>query len=152
MLCPRCKLPSMEAMLHMELPPDGWSDEITLSLHLCGDCGFTGAGRYEESRRGALGHESWHSDGWPIARADFDRLEVLIRTCPDRAKAGCGCDAHALLGKHNALNAWDGLRENGYPLGTSYRVQTAEDHAGRVSAPPARPASRWRRWWRLIIG
>ncbi|MBN2360880.1 MAG: hypothetical protein JXR83_15600 [Deltaproteobacteria bacterium] len=111
--CPDCDQGRLNIRLRIELPGDAMSDEISLWYVVCDSCAMRGLVQYEESRRGALDSDSWHSYGHRLAPADLDRAVVLISRCPQPQRAQCRCASHAALGKTDANGHWDGLRQNG---------------------------------------
>ncbi len=111
-VCPECsRHGSLNIVLSIELPPDSRSDEITLQTVECSDCGFTGIAVYEESRRGALGSESFSHTGYRLSKSDFGDLGEAIRGCTDRRNQRCRCPAHRLLSRTDAAGRWVALRD-----------------------------------------
>lgn len=108
----------MQIVSSLEVPPDRWWDEITLQVVECPDCGFRGAGVYEESRRGALDSEAWNHRGHRLAAAPLQALIDGIAACPAPRNSGCRCAAHHRWGRADAKGQWRGLPESegGFPL------------------------------------
>jgi len=108
--CPKCSEPkSLSITLSFELPPDNRSDEITLQIVECSQCGFAGIAVYEESRRGALDAESFHHTGYCVSAAGLRSLREMIEGCPDPRNSRCQCAVHRTLGRQDALGRWVGL-------------------------------------------
>lgn len=108
--CPECSAPkSLEIALKIELPPDSRSDEITLQIVECSQCGFAGIAVYEESRRGALGTESFDHTGYYVSADDLKALRKTIKGCPKPKNWRCDCLAHRALGRTDASGRWSAL-------------------------------------------
>jgi hypothetical protein len=109
--CPRCHTPGGLRITHrLELPPDARSDEITLQVVRCSHCRFEGLAVYEESRRGALDHESFSHTGYEAKdRAQLSALKAAIAHCPAHGDPRCTCAAHQAYGQHGAYGQWTGL-------------------------------------------
>jgi hypothetical protein len=103
-ICPECHANSLAITHTIELPPDGRSDEITLQVVACKECGFRGTAVYEESRRGA--EEYWHHQGCIVPKASVTRLSKLIRQCPSPKSVRCQCASHQTLGQTNEFGIW----------------------------------------------
>jgi hypothetical protein len=111
-LCPECSTSkSLEIALKIELPPDSRSDEITLQIVECAQCGFAGIAVYEESRRGALGTESLDHTGYCVSAHDLRALKKTIRGCPQPKNWRCDCKAHRVLGRTDAVGRWSALKD-----------------------------------------
>ena len=111
-VCPECsRHGSLKITLSIELPPDSRSDEITLQTVECSDCGFAGIAVYEESRRGALGSESFHHTGYHLSKSELRDLRQAIRSCRDRRNWRCRCPAHRTLSRTDAAGRWVALRD-----------------------------------------
>jgi hypothetical protein len=93
----------------LELPPDARSDEITLQVVRCMQCGFEGLAAYEESRRGALDSESWSHTGYEADKAGLRAFKRAVRACPRRGDPRCTCAAHERYGQRDAGGRWSGL-------------------------------------------
>jgi hypothetical protein len=120
-ICPAChRLKTLRITDRIELSPDARSDEITLQLIKCSQCGFCGVAVYEESRRGALDSESWHHTGYGLAQDQIDQIRKAISRCPDSSNSRCQCASHRSLGKKDPEGIWDGLSnldlEDPFPL------------------------------------
>ena len=64
---------------------------------------------YEESRRGALGSESFSHIGYGM---DDEQREILmdgIMACPTPSKPNCTCETHQDLSRVDASGRWVGL-------------------------------------------
>jgi rubredoxin len=110
-LCPECSTSkSLKISLKIELPPDSRSDEIQLQAVRCSRCGFAAIAVYEESRRGALGRESFQHVGYRVSADDLKAVRKLMTQCPEPGNARCGCSVHRRLGRTDASGRWDGLR------------------------------------------
>jgi hypothetical protein len=109
-LCPECSAPkSLMIALKIELPPDDRSDEMALQIVECSECGFAGIAVYEESRRGALGTESFHHLGYRVSEDDLNALRRRIKACPNPSNSRCRCSAHRVLGRTDASGRWSAL-------------------------------------------
>ena len=104
--CPVCGKPELGIAQRLELPPDGYSDELTLQTIQCNACALRGVAAYEESRRGAS--ESFHHYGAQISGDDFAKVTADLRRCPTPGDRNCGCDIHQ---KYYDLenDSWRGL-------------------------------------------
>ena len=121
-LCPECLSPkSLAVIAWLELPPDSRSDEITLQIVECSRCGFAGLGVYEESRRGALGDESFDHTGYTIDKEGLEALKNAILSCPTPGERQCRCAAHRSFGQRDETGRWDGLA--GVRLGNSFGIK-----------------------------
>lgn len=109
--CPRCAAGALTITTALELPADARSDEIAVQLLACRACGFTAAGVYEESRRGAPDEESWEHYGLPVESGEMSRLRELLGRCPRPGDAACNCPAHRLLGSRDAGGRWRGVEQ-----------------------------------------
>jgi hypothetical protein len=78
----------------MELPPDQWSDEITLQIVACGQCHFRGIAVDEESRRGAMDSYCDRHIGYRITEKELQSLQAAIENCPDPSNIACECRSH----------------------------------------------------------
>jgi C4-type Zn-finger protein len=113
-VCPACsRQGSLKIVRSIELPPDSRSDEITLQIVQCSDCGFAGIAVYEESRRGPLDSESFHHTGYHVSKSQLGDLRKAMRSCPQPGNARCQCRAHQTLGKTDASGRWGGLHDLG---------------------------------------
>ncbi len=112
-LCPRCiTTPKSLKISHkIELPPDSRSDEIALQVVECSQCGFAGIAVYEESRRGALGAESFDHVGYHVGGDDLRALREMIKQCPKPGNRRCGCSVHSRLGRTEVSGRWSGLSD-----------------------------------------
>ena len=111
-VCPECSRPkSLSIALRIELPPDSRSDEITLQVVECSQCGFAGIAVYEESRRGALGSESFHHIGYRVSTDGLNVLRKTIKGCPEPSSWRCKCSAHRALSRKDASGRWNALDE-----------------------------------------
>jgi len=110
-VCPQCSVKSLKVASKIELPSDSRSDEITLQIVLCSRCGFAGLAVYEESRRGALGSESFDHTGYRVSVDDLRRVKRAIERCPKPRDRRCKCSAHCELGSKDASGRWNGLKD-----------------------------------------
>ena len=109
-ICPECSTSkSLKIGLKIELPPDSRSDEITLQVVKCTKCGFEGIAVYEESRRGAMGSESFDHSGYRVNVDDLKDLKVMIRQCPEPRNRRCRCPVHRKLRRTDSSGRWNGL-------------------------------------------
>lgn len=121
-VCPECSQPkSLRIALKIELPPDSRSDEITLQVVECSQCDFAGIAVYEESRRGALGSESFNHIGYRVSKDDLKALRKTIKGCPEPSNWRCGCSAHRVLSRKDASGRWNALDE--IPLEGSFAIK-----------------------------
>jgi len=93
----------------IELPPDSRSDEITLQVVGCLQCGMRGLAVYEESRRGSFGSECFDHTGYLAPAATVDAVLQAIQSCPDVHDRRCSCAAHWQLAKSDPSGRWDGI-------------------------------------------
>jgi len=120
--CPECsQRKSLRIALKIELPPDSRSDEIALQVVECSQCGFGGVAVYEESRRGALGSESFHHIGYRVSRDDLKALRKTIKGCPEPSNWRCKCSAHRALSRKDASGRWNAL--NDMPLEGAFSLK-----------------------------
>ena len=105
---------AMEIVQSLELPPDSRSDEITLQLLECRQCGFRGLAVYEESRRGPFDSESWEHAGWHVPPAQWEWISGLMLACPHPENPRCGCHTHKKLGLVDYNGRWCGLDQIEY--------------------------------------
>lgn len=108
--CPRCSVEdSLAIVAAIELAPDSRSDEISLQILQCGQCGFRGLAVYEESRRGALDAEAWEHTGYLVEEDVVNSIARLINGCPERSKSNCPCQSHQILGQLDQNGRWNGI-------------------------------------------
>jgi hypothetical protein len=124
-ICPDCGEAGLAGGLGIELPPDSWSDEISLGPISCTLCAFRGIGVYQESRRGRLDSESWQHAGYPAAGSLCDALQQSINLCPDAGKKNCTCPTHQMLGTTDANGAWNWLKKNGIDMARRFLLRKA---------------------------
>lgn len=118
-MCPECGAAgSLEITSSIELPPDAWSDEITLQIVECFRCGFRGAAAYEESRRGSLDSEAWRHRGHRMRSEALAALAEAIAACPEPRRSGCPCASHQSLGRTDDSGQWIGIigSEGSFPM------------------------------------
>lgn len=117
-ICPDCSGRRLRIASSLELPPDGWWDEIALQVVQCPECGFRGAAVYEESRRGALDSEAWNHRGLRLAEGPLRTLIEDVAACPEPTSPGCRCATHQRWGRTDAAGRWPGVPESagGFPL------------------------------------
>jgi len=109
-MCPECSTPkALKTISTIELPPDSRSDEITLQVVECSQCGFAGIAVYGESRRGAFGTESIDHRGYRVSAEDVKRVRKTIVRCPEPRNSRCKCPAHRELSRRNASARWNAL-------------------------------------------
>lgn len=125
-LCPDCGNAALSVGQGIELPPDRWSDEITLHTVCCTSCPFYGVAVYMESRRGALNSESWKHYGYHVTHSVHELLRDAIAQCPNPGKWQCRCPAHLLLGKQDALGEWDWPRQSSIDRATMFQISALE--------------------------
>jgi hypothetical protein len=107
-ICPHCtRVGALRIVSRIELPPDSRSDEITLQIVTCAQCGFTGIAVYEESRRGALDSASFSHTGYYAEQNDVASIKRLIDACPTPKNPRCPCPSHRTLGHKNEFGRWD---------------------------------------------
>ncbi len=107
-ICPNCsRVAALRIVSQIELPPDSRSDEITLQIVMCVQCGFAGIAVYKESRRGALDDESFSHTGYYVEHDDIARIQRQVRACPDPKNPRCQCPSHQALGHKNKCGRWD---------------------------------------------
>ena len=112
-LCPKCQAASLAIGDCIDLEPDSRSDDITLQLVGCGQCGLDAIAVYEESRRGSLDSEASSHTGYFVDRTTLTSVKKAIKTCPAPRDSGCQCEGHIILGARDTRGAWDGLRRLG---------------------------------------
>lgn len=123
-ICPNCsRVGALRIVSRIELPPDSRSDEISLQIVSCAQCGFVGIAVYGESRRGALDGESFNHIGYYVEQDDVAKLRRKIKACPTPKDPHCQCPSHRVLGHKNEFGRWDVL-DDWVDLGTfSMRLQ-----------------------------
>ena len=110
-VCPECSVKSLKITSRIELPADSRSDEIALQIVRCEGCGFAGIAVYEESRRGALGSESFDHTGYHVSADDLKWVKRAIERCPKPRNRRCMCSAHRELGSKDASGRWNGFKD-----------------------------------------
>ena len=111
-LCPECSSHGSLRITHkIGLPPDSRSDEITLQIVKCSDCGFEGIAVYGESRRGRLDEELVQHTGYRVTKGDLRSLRKTMRGCPQPGNWRCKCKAHQKLARTDASGRWNALHE-----------------------------------------
>lgn len=114
-LCPECSTPgALNITSRLELPPDGWWDEITLQIVDCSQCGFAAVAVYRESRRGRLDSEAVNHDGYRLEAESVTMLRKMIEECPKPGDHACTCYSHRMLSGEDALGRWNVLDEMGW--------------------------------------
>lgn len=103
--CPRCQNTKLEIALSMELGADNRSDERSLQVAVCEQCGLHAVLTYEESRRG--GGESWHHVGYRLPKDRVLEIRDSIAGCSSPRDGRCACASHA------AAREVDPARESG---------------------------------------
>mgnify|MGYP001769854111 FL=1 len=110
--CPQCKTrDSLQIVLSMDLPPDRMSEELSLQVVACRDCGFRGLAVYEVARGDCPESESWKHIGYWGSPDAVDSISAAIRSCPEPRNPRCACEFHASLGKKDLRGLWSGLLE-----------------------------------------
>jgi hypothetical protein len=110
--CPQCKTrDTLQIALSMELPPDRVSEELSLQVVVCRDCGFRGLAVYEVARGDCPESESWKHIGYWVSPDAVESTSAAIRSCPQPRNPYCTCAAHASLGKKDLRGKWSGLLE-----------------------------------------
>lgn len=121
LICPKCSEGTLKISSSIELVPDSRSDEISVQITRCPQCGFTGLATYEESRRGALNGESVAHREYYVSTTNLTALRQLIQQCPDPRNPQCNCKVHHTIGRVDAGDRWNGLDDM---LNTStYNIQ-----------------------------
>ena len=81
--CPQCKtLTSLDITSSIELPPDSRSDEITLQVVECTDCGFSSLAVYEEPRHAILETDDWKHIGYWVSKDAVESVKAAIHYLP----------------------------------------------------------------------
>ncbi len=110
--CPQCKsVDSLKISSAIELPPDRLSQEITLQVVACQECGFRGLSVYEETRYGGKGEDGWVHTGYWVSSDAVESVEAAIASCPQPNNPRCTCQAHTELSQRNISEIWRGLLE-----------------------------------------
>jgi hypothetical protein len=111
--CPQCRFsqPSLEIRSSLELPSDARSDEITLQIVACTNCGFSGLALYEESRRGALDEDAFTHTGYRMEAKALHELEKNLGQCPRPRDHNCQCRVHRKLGRQDPSGLWIGIKD-----------------------------------------
>jgi len=105
--CPICHVQkTLRIVNRIELPSDARSDEISLQVLRCMNCGYQGLGVYEESSRGALGSESVDHYGYTVEPEVVRNVDSLIIKCSKPKDSGCKCNSHQLLNKRDQNGRW----------------------------------------------
>jgi len=115
----------------LELPPDGYSDEITLQVVSCFSCHFRGVAVYEESRHGSLDSESWQHNGYQVSAEALESLVNAIGLCPSPRNTRCECPTHTSIRKMNKHYGRYGL--NAANIGNHFEMRLVADKQDRVS-------------------
>ena len=93
-VCPQCGANGVKVVRSMNLPASERSDDIILQITQCNSCSFQGLALYEESRRGAMGSESWEHTGFWVLEPVIEKVEEIFSRCPDVQDKRCPCAAH----------------------------------------------------------
>ena len=110
--CPQCKTrDTLQIALSMDLPPDRLSDELSLQVVACRDCGFRGLAVYEVGRGDCPESESWKHIGYWVSPDAVESVSAAIGSCPEKRNPLCTCAAHTSLGKQDLRGRWSGLLE-----------------------------------------
>jgi hypothetical protein len=111
LVCPKCEAGSLKIISSIELAPDSRSDEISVQITKCSQCGFNGLALYEASRRGALNRESVAHRGYYVNPAKLSALHRRIQQCPEPRSPQCHCEVHRAIGSVNTYGRWNGLKD-----------------------------------------
>lgn len=104
--CPKCQAADSLEITHvLELPPVE-SDELTLQIIKCRQCGLHALATYEERRWGRLDRESVNRACYVVPEDELTQLAGLMESCPARWERDCQCPAHRELGKLDADGKW----------------------------------------------
>jgi hypothetical protein len=110
--CPQCSAHrSLEIIFKIELPPDNYSDDITLQVVECSRCGFSGIAVYEESRRGDSDTDLFNHIGYHVREDDLNELKQTIKQCPEPNNKRCKCPVHRQLSRKDAQGQWNALED-----------------------------------------
>lgn len=110
--CPQCKTQDSLHISHaMELPPDRQSQELSLQVVACKECGFRALAVYEVARGDCPESESWKHIGYWVSPDAVESVLAAIRSCPEPRNPDCSCAAHVSLGKKDLRGRWSGLLE-----------------------------------------
>lgn len=112
LICPDCNAHTLHIQQSLELPPDGYHDEIRLQLVGCSGCGLEALAVYTESRRGSLDSDAWQHEGFRVSKRDFQTVATAIQRCPRPSDKRCTCPTHQMLGQMSGYS-WDGLQQSG---------------------------------------
>lgn len=110
-ICPTCSKDSLMIDSSIELPPDSRSDEISVQIVRCFECGFVGLAIYEESRRGSLDSETFHHQGYYVVDTLLNSIRETIESCPNPKKSRCKCYAHKTIYQINEHGTWNWLEK-----------------------------------------
>jgi hypothetical protein len=132
LICPDCKAHTLHINHALELPPDGYHDEIRLQLVGCVHCGLKALALYTESRRGSLDSDAWHHEGYRVSEADFRAVAAASQRCPRPSDKQCPCPTHQSLGQISRY-PWDGLRQSGLIVQGVFAIKQSETQA---AGPP----------------
>jgi hypothetical protein len=105
--CPNCQ--GRKTLLianRIELAPDARSDEISLQVLRCMNCGYEGLGVYEESFRGVLDSESVDHYGYDVNPDVVRNVDSLIKKCSKPKDSRCKCNSHQILNKRDQNGRW----------------------------------------------
>jgi hypothetical protein len=125
LLCPDCGNATVSIGRSIELPPDRWSDEISLQCIFCTSCPFQGIAVYRESRRGAPDSESWKHTGYRVAESVCASLQHSIELCPNPLNRSCHCPSHVSLGTQDSQGEWVWLLKNNIDTTRAFVIQLA---------------------------
>jgi predicted Zn-ribbon and HTH transcriptional regulator len=110
--CPQCKTrDTLQIVLSLDLPPDRQTEELSLQVVACRDCGFRALAVYEVARGDCPESESWKHIGYWVSPDAIESVSAAIRSCPEQRNPHCACAAHASLGKKDLRGKWSGLLE-----------------------------------------
>lgn len=110
--CPQCHSPGgLEIECSIELPPDRYSDEISLQIIRCRDCIYTGLAVYAEERGSCPECEGWRHLGYWVSPDAVEATRNAICACPNPHDRQCDCPAHRSLSEQDLTGHWKGLLE-----------------------------------------
>mgnify|MGYP001473485810 CR=1 FL=1 len=110
-ICPQCETAHLVITHSLALPPDNRSDEIILQLMQCNTCLLKALAVYQESRRGAIDHESWDHSDYLISVEDWESVQTILIACPQPDNPACNCATHQKYKQYDQQGIWHGLNE-----------------------------------------
>jgi hypothetical protein len=94
----------------LELPVDSRSDEISIQILDCPNCGFKGLGVYEESGRGSIDSDSFHHRGYVVDSSVLESLREKMLRCCQPGIPRCDCSAHEYFHRVDENGRWNFLK------------------------------------------